>query len=285
MTYAHLLEKTAEKTQESNEQRIRYIQAKKWIEYSHAALILKKLNHLLQPPILSLSTQNTPSNLLIIGDNNNGKTELINKFRQRHPVDDLQPKLKLPVLYLKASSNADVGQLYGDILHKLFEPYCHNESIENKCNRLIHLLRKIDLGMIVIDEVEYIRFAPHDQQKRYLDALYSLGKELSIPIVALGTSQVLSIFYTTALLPSLFNIVFLPRWQYNYEFLRLLTSFEMVLPLKEASHLIEPKLSKSIFIKTQGKIGEMILLLNKAAIYAIETGKEKIDISCISHTS
>ena len=69
----------------------------------------------------------------------------------------------------------------------------------------------------------------------------------------------------------------LPRWELDELFLRLLMSFERMLPLKEASNLHEMTLATRLMSLSEGYIGELSQLLSAAAVHAIQSGREKID--------
>lgn len=74
----------------------------------------------------------------------------------------------------------------------------------------------------------------------------------------------------------------LSKWHNDEEFLRLLASFERILPLKKPSFLIEDSVSKIILSKSEGLLGEVSKILELASIYAIETGVESISKSVLS---
>jgi hypothetical protein len=69
----------------------------------------------------------------------------------------------------------------------------------------------------------------------------------------------------------------LPRWKFDNDFLRLLASFEKMLPLKKPSILHETTLATQLFSMSEGYIGELSRILTDAAAYAVEHEHEKID--------
>ena len=66
------------------------------------------------------------------------------------------------------------------------------------------------------------------------------------------------------------------------ELVRLLASFEAVLPLREASHLSTPQTLEHILRRSEGTIGEMATLLARAADFALRNGDEKISEAAIT---
>jgi hypothetical protein len=65
------------------------------------------------------------------------------------------------------------------------------------------------------------------------------------------------------------------------EYLRLLASFEVALPLERPSRLAEVKLARKILDLSEGTIGEISALLTCAALAAIERGTERITSSVL----
>ena len=55
--------------------------------------------------------------------------------------------------------------------------------------------------------------------------------------------------------------------------MRLLTSFEALLPLKKPSNLVEDRIAMKILSLSEGTIGEISTILKKSAIQAIATKK------------
>jgi hypothetical protein len=62
----------------------------------------------------------------------------------------------------------------------------------------------------------------------------------------------------------------------NEDYLRLLASFEPALRLEQPSNLIEPALATKILTLSGGTIGEISILLIRAALRAIDDGSERI---------
>jgi len=65
------------------------------------------------------------------------------------------------------------------------------------------------------------------------------------------------------------------------DYLRLLASFELALPLEHRSGFLEPAMAIKILSLSEGTIGEISALLCRAAIDAIESGTEQITIASL----
>lgn len=73
-----------------------------------------------------------------------------------------------------------------------------------------------------------------------------------------------------------FESILVRRWTMGEDYLRLLASFEVALPLEQRSGLVEPELALKILSLSEGTIGEISALLCRAALDAIERGAEQI---------
>jgi hypothetical protein len=65
----------------------------------------------------------------------------------------------------------------------------------------------------------------------------------------------------------------------------LLASFERLIPLRKPSQLAGETLSKKLLALSEGTIGELSTLLNRAAAHAIRTGRERIDLEALTKTN
>ncbi|ANH74404.1 bacterial TniB family protein [Ralstonia insidiosa] len=271
--FAHLSETAASKLALSNRDRIQHIKKARWIGYGRAREILSKLEDLLAHP-----AQARMPNMLLIGETNNGKTMLVSKFREKHPAEANVDgdAINIPVLYIQAPPGPDERGFYNAILTRLFEASPRSEATDAKRDRVVGVLRRVKLGMLMIDEIHHLLAGAYVKQRNCLNVLKYLGNELCVPLVGIGTAEAMRAIQTDPQLANRFTPEVLPRWERNAELARLLASFERVIPLQRASQLVSPALAARIVDAAGGTIGEMSTLLNMAAIHAIETGEERI---------
>lgn len=274
MNPGHLTVKTAEQLTLSDAERIRYILGEKWIGYPRAQAILDKLEDLLEYP-----DQPRMPNMLIVGETNNGKTMLIEHFHQRHLAYERPDRsgVDVPVLYIQAPPGPDERGLYNAIMNRLWESTRASESTDRARDRVVAILKKVQVRMIVIDEIHDLLAGPLLKQRRFLNVLKYLGNELRVPIVGVGIKDAARAVQVDPQLANRFLPEVLPHWELNADFARLMASFESLLPLKNPSALADKELASRILAMTGGTIGEMSRLLNEAAIYAIKKKTERID--------
>jgi type II secretory pathway predicted ATPase ExeA len=270
----HLLPKVAAYLDRSDPERIAYIRSPRWIGYPRAQETLDRLENLLTHP----KSHRMP-NLLIIGDTNNGKTMLVQRFCNRHKPEDNPDgeAAVVPVLYVQAPPIPDESRFYNAILELLFAPYKPGDRADRKQFQAIKLLRTVGLKMLVIDEIHHILAGTMSKQKAFLNVIKYLGNELEVPIVGVGTRDAFRAIQTDLQLSNRFDHVLLPRWDNDDEYLRLLATFERAIPLRQPSNLIDSALADKIYSMSEGYIGEISRLLEIAAVDAVETGAERID--------
>ncbi len=271
---SHLSESTAKLLSLSSDERIIRIRSPRWIGYSRAKEILNKLEDLLSYP----QTDRMP-NLLLVAETNNGKTTLVNRFKKAHPADDNAggEGISVPVLVIQAPPIPDENRFYNAILESLFAPYKAHDRVDKKQFQAIKLLRYVGLRMLIIDEIHHILAGSLNKQRAFLNVIKFLGNELRVPIVGVGIKDAFRAIQTDPQLANRFEPVLLPLWTVNEEFLRLLASFERMLPLKNPSNLHDMSLATKIHSMSEGHIGEVARLLTEAATHAVQTGKEQIN--------
>ncbi len=277
----HLSEKTRLFVESATaEERIKATREFKWIGYTNAVSILKKMEDCLNYP----KSIRMP-NLLIVGDSNNGKTALLNKFDQQHMayMDEKTDKLINPVLLIQAPPEPDEKRFYNAILEKLFAPSRTSEKIDSRQYRVIHLLRQLEVKALVIDEIHHVLAGSPSKQRLFLNVIKHLSNELRIPLICAGTKLAFNAIQSDAQLANRFEPRVLPRWSSNTEYKRLLLSFTKLLPLKRDSNLIEGGMATKILAYSDGLIGEIARILELSTILAIESGTEQITNSIVDN--
>lgn len=255
------------------EERIHNIKLSKWINYTIAAGILKELTELKKYP----KSSRMP-NILLVGDSNNGKTALVEKFVSLNPstIDEVTSEINTPVLMVQAPPEPDERRFYNSILEKLLAPYKTSEKLDVRQLRVKNLLQKLNLKILIIDEIHHVLAGAPTKQRKFLNVLKFLSNELNISLVCVGTKDAFNAIQTDPQIANRFQPRVLKRWKFDLEFKRLLLSFETKLPLKNESHLIEDGISRKILTLSEGLIGEVSTIIELSAIKAIEDGTERI---------
>jgi hypothetical protein len=274
----HLTSNTKEIIIKSDKERIAYIRGYKWIGYTRAHEVLKRFEDIInQPPIHRMP------NLLLIGESNNGKTLLVDRFQKLHQavIDEAENKVISPVLVIEAPSEPDEKRLYQRILQKAFVPYRSNHKAEMLYDQVFHVLKSIELKVLVIDEIHHVLSGKTNSRQVFLNALKTLSNQLMISIVAVGTKDAFHVFQSDSQMASRFEPLPLQRWQMDKEYLKLLASYEKFLPLKKKSNLSDRTIASKILSLTDGTIGGITNVVKMAAIKCIEHQQECITLNAI----
>lgn len=276
--FEHLNPQAREALRLTDDQRIERMKAARWIGYSKGKQILNQLEELLVHP----KKHRMPS-LLIVGETNNGKTMIVNRFLSLHPAFD-NPDGEgavVPVLLIQSPPVPDEGRFYNSILEAIFHPYKENDRPQKKQFQVLNALKRIHLKLLIIDELHNLIAGNLNKQRAFLNTIKYLTNELQIPIVGVGTNDALAALRTDPQLANRFEPTKLPRWETGDEYLQLLASFECMLPLKKPSHLTDELLATKLLSMSEGLIGELSAILGKAAESAIRKRVEKIDLKIL----
>ena len=278
----HLIDALHSLAQADTPTRIQFINSQRWIKYPAAERILERLEDLLvHPKIVRMP------NLLLVGETNNGKTVLVNRFCQLHPpyATTGDEQLVRPVVSMQSPPQPDEKRFYHKLLDQLNAPYRLSDRIDRIERQAFHVMQHIDTRMLIIDEIHNLLAGSSRRQRAFLNVLKNMANELQIVIVAVGTMEARNAMSTDPQMSNRFVQQFLPRWHYNEDYLRLLASFERLLPLRKPSGLTQPALSEQIYKLSEGTIGEISTLITTAAIVAIRTGAEHIDRKILEQVS
>lgn len=272
----HLTAKTKEFVLNSSlEEKIIHLRKQKWIPYPLAEKIMDKLDDLKDYP-----TVDRMPNLLIVGETNNGKSALINRFFKKNNPYIREGEYDIviaPVLLLQAPAEPDEKSFYNRILEILNAPIIKSENSDIKQRRIISLFKKLEIKLLIIDEIHHVLAGSPNKQRVFLNVLKYLSNELKISIVCVGIRDAFNVIQSDPQLANRFETRILERWKNNEVFLQFLVNYEALLPLENPSYLAENSMASKILAMSDGLIGEINTILIKAAELALKSGINKID--------
>jgi hypothetical protein len=260
------------------EKRIRLIQTDNWIGYLSARKIVDRIEDL-----INMERMNRMHSLLIIGSTDNGKTSIRRRIESKYRMTTSETgKIQMPVVSIQTPPAPDARCLYNAILKGMMLPIVFSGKIDYIRDSVIDTLKEYNVRCLMIDEIQHIDRIPDKKQRTVLDSIKYVSNEISLPIVAFGTSEARYVFGRDPQLDNRFKKIQLCRWECNEDFQKLLWTYEALLPLKEPSNLGEPSMAHFIHSLTNGTIGEIITLIRLAAIQAVRSGIEKITVDTIN---
>lgn len=277
--YPHLSREAAELADAPDANRIWAIQTGAWVSYPRGKAILDKMEELLaHPPILRMP------NLLVVGASNNGKTQLLRHFLEKHPQDPnpAGDAAIVPVIYVQAPTTPDIRDLCVRILNSVNAPYKESGSAADRIYTVKKLLASLNTRMLLIDDIQHMLSGGAVKQREFRNAIKDLGNELRISVVAAGIEDAYTVFVTDEQLSNRFEPATLPLWKMDKDYGRLLATLEQRLPLRKPSDLKSPELMQKIYWMSEGPFGEIHAVLKKAAIQAIRSKTEQITLELLN---
>jgi hypothetical protein len=254
-------------------ERLRYVQSDRWIGYTRAAQALGRLETLFEWP----ARQRMP-NLLLIGETNNGKSMIIEKFRRSHPPVPHPAWEEIPLLVVQMPSEPSVGRFYTALLAATGAPErARRRQLADLEQLALRLLRETGVRMLVIDELHNVLGGRADRRREFLNLLRFLGNELRIPLVGVGTREAYLAIRSDDQLENRFAPLTLPRWEAGADACSLLASFAASFPLLRPSRIATAEMAAYLLTRSEGTIGELAHLLTDAAVAAVESGEEAIN--------
>lgn len=257
----------------ADQHRLAFLDQPRWIGYERAQLALDTLLALMNKP-----RQPRMPNLLIVGDPNNGKTTLIQRFNtlygEGYVEEDADP-IK-PVIVAEAPPSAEEKGLYISILERFWTSYRASAPAAQLRYQVVHQLRQCHVRILVIDEFHSLLTGSAPKQREVMNAIKLLCNEVGIPIVGVGTRDAVRVLHTDPQHASRFEVFPLPLWELDPAFQKLLASFERVLPLKKPSNLSSPEIATIAHAICGGNLGDLHRLLVACAHVAITSGEEQI---------
>ena len=277
--YSHLSNTAKETVSLSEKERIYKLKQERWIGYSKAKSLLDKMEDLLYYP-----PRHRMPCLLLVGDTNNGKTMIVRRFLRQHmPNPNVDGEASIvPVVLVQAPPIPDEQRLYNAILRELFAEFRETDRASRKYSQVVTLLKSVNVRMLIIDEIHDILAGSMKKQHEFLNVIKNLSNELMVPIVGVGTRDALRALQTDPQISNRFEPISLPKWTMDQEYLRLLASFERVLPLKRPSHLTQTDLAQKLLSLSEGYIGELSRILTLATQQAIENQTEQITLKTLN---
>lgn len=274
----HLHPKAAEIALKTDKERILSVNQEKWIGYTGAEEILLEMEALLDYPTCSRMP-----GLLLVGETNNGKTALLNKFLKNHPIyrDENQEGLTVPVVKVQAPPLPDEKRFYNNILDSLQIPFRINDKVEQKHRQIVHVMKAMNVKLLLIDEIHHVLAGSPTKQRAFLNIIKYLANDLSISIVCAGTKDARAAIGIEPQLANRIEPIDLPKWSMDKEYIKLLSSFERILPLQKPSNLHSKDIAMKILVMSEGKLGEISTIIKRSAEVAIKDGSEKISPSTL----
>jgi len=271
--YSHVLDEIKHFFLLPDSERRLQVEAPFWIKYPRATQILSYLEDL-----LSLPRKHRMPAYLLLGEANNGKTMLLNKFISKYEATMLEDGsgVNCPIIKVNVPPKVDESKLYDRILQKLNAPYLDSHKPTRKQYQIVQIASRLKVRLIIFDEGSDFDETTPAKQRETMVAIKDLSNELQASLIISGVPKVLNVINSDPQLSSRFEPLELPIWNPGADFQWLLKDFEKNIPLKKPSYIYHKEMSERIYRMTDGTIGNVSRLLGKAARLAIDKNVEQI---------
>lgn len=192
---------------------------------------------------------------------------------ERFAVQHLKTAELQRVWVVQTREGAGLAHFYGSILHALRAPIGNGRDVGRKAEQVDHLLDRLKPRILIFDEFHNTLRGRFRDVEAVFAFLRRIGRQYDISPVLIGEVAVYDFLNATTEMASRFELLAVPRWQYDEAFLRRL---EGALPLARCSDLSDEKLARTIFQLSEGLIGEIVTIVTSAAIAAAQSGAERI---------
>jgi hypothetical protein len=279
MSIDHLHSSTITLLALTKPERVKFCKQKRWISYEAARLAYERIEELFTD-----ERQQRPENLLLLASTGNGKSMILERFRDKHLSDD-NPEgeaVKVPVLHIEIPEEPTLDIIRVTILKRLFAPSNTRNNRADRRAEVFELLSRVETKMVLVDELHNLLFASAHEREKILAFFRAIGNQLRTNIVAAGTQDARRTLQSDRQLLNRFDIHRLPLWKNDQTLRRLLASFESLFPLRNPSNLAaNDELARFVIYKTDGLIAEISKLLRRGAIAAIQSGEERITLQSL----
>lgn len=263
----HLLDHVRPYLERSLDDRIAYIDAPRWIGHHVARRAHERLFELIsRPPALRTR------GLMLVGPYANGKTMIAERFA----VDHLKTAEPQKVWVVQTREGAGLAHFYESILHALKAPMGNRRSVGRKAEQIDYLFQSLKPRILIFDEFHNALRGRSRDVEAVFAFLRRIGRQYDLSPVLIGEVAVFDFINETSEMASRFELLAVPRWLYDDDYLTLLDSLEGALPLAKCSNLSDEPLARKIHALSEGLIGEIVGIVTKAAIGAARSGKERI---------
>ncbi len=214
---------------------------------------------------------------MLVGPFANGKTMIAERFALQH----LKTARKQRVWVVQTHEGVGLFHFYTSIIRALHAPSTGGRSLNALDGQLHQLFSELSPRVLIFDDFNNALRGRLRDTKSVFAYLRRLGREYDISPVLVGDVTVYDYVNDSEDMGSRFELCAVPRWQYDEEYLALLDSLEAVIPLAKASNLSDELIARQIYSDSEALIGEIVGIVGRAAIRAINDGSEKITLSTL----
>jgi type II secretory pathway predicted ATPase ExeA len=274
--YGHLHPSVRGFAEAAAEVRLDRIRAVPWIEHPAAARVLDILQEVYEQP-----RRDRMENVFFVGESGMGKTMLIKAFARKHAAGGRSGGvLRRPVVVMLMPADPTPDGFFNQLLKTLEAPVRDGwrERIARKQDVATAMLQECGTKVLAIDEVNSLLAGTPRQQRLFLQLLRFLSNDLGLALVCAGVPEARGALTSDPQLRSRFAEVELPPWTADADFQVFVNRLVSSLPLRRPSPVDSPKVRRLLIERSGGITIHVCKALERAAIGAVRSGRELIDL-------
>ena len=263
----------------SSKERLLALNHPMWVDHPKAVELL----HILENQ-MHIEYKTAHKNLFVIGEKGAGKTGVIERFVRQNPpfLFDKAGRNNCsvyPVRVVECINVSSEKELYIVLVEQIGKNWPETDNLNLWRHAANTCIKERSTKILLLDNIQNLFKGEPLKEKKLIELLKRLAQELMIVIVATLDFNVkeASITYRDI------NVFKLKKWSLDGDFLSLLASFELRLPLKKASYLTNKNKATLLFEKSGGNIGRLSSMLKALSAEAIISKEERITLHNIQN--
>jgi hypothetical protein len=260
------------------QRRVRELSQGLFISYAKAEEVLAELEW------LTNELHSEPEARLIVGQSGNGKTAIALKLRRMFPPtnDPAADSAEFPVVRILMPGRTSRRMFATEILTSLGQTRKPTTATEDLVASAYANLRALKVRTVLLDEIQHLNTGSANERVEMRNEIKNLADKCGVVVIGLGTETAHNVINSEQQLLKRFEVITLPLWRDDDSTRSLIYGIEQSLQLSKVSNIVGNDLFvRRILADAEGTIGAMRKMLQRAAIYAMVSGQEKITLDTL----
>ncbi|MFM0371059.1 TniB family NTP-binding protein [Paraburkholderia aspalathi] len=224
-----------------------------------------------------------PEHMMLIGESGVGKSTLLIRFRDLHPLVEHEEFTEIPVLYIKVTPSCTPRKLAGLLARALGSPFWNKGKEEELTDQVKCLLKACKVKLVILDEANHLVDRGGEKtQHNTADWIKTLSDDVHISFVLAGIPRIEKLNHTNDQLRGRFREVIrvhrfsIANESAELEFRSVLAAFRKLLSDIPTVDFSEQGLAQKFAFATDGRLREIRKLLVRAVELAFEQEQPEI---------
>jgi hypothetical protein len=220
-----------------------------------------------------------PPCLAIIGNSNEGKTAVVNRFVRDLGGDAVKifgNHDEMPIVLVEMPPRATEPRVCLAIARALGLTGYANSKSRIVSDHVYRALIAKKVRILILMEFQHMAPLPKCEREVVLDMVKGISNQ-GVNVIAVGTEQAKEMLAEDEQVANRMRVVRVRGFAQGEQLQDFLHSLESFYPLTKPSGLADKKMMTQIYRRTNGVTGEVVALCNAAAVWAVRNNRECID--------